>query len=285
MGIGMARRLLGAGFRLSVYNRSQANAAPHATETARIAASPADAARGATVAIGMVADDNASRSVWLGPHGALPALEPGAVIIESSTLTVEYVRELAAAASARGCTLLDAPVTGSKPHAHAGELNFLVGGPAGTLEQVRPVLAVMAKSIVHVGPTGSGALLKLVNNFLCAVQAVSTGEALALIEHSGLNRETCIDVLSAGAPGSPMLKTMFARMTGHDYVPANFRMALMAKDVAYAMKEGERSGVTLTTAAAALAAFKQAMAAGHGDEDFSSVVEPLREGHTTPATR
>jgi 3-hydroxyisobutyrate dehydrogenase len=275
MGSGMARRLLGAGFPLAVYNRSAEKAEAVRQEGAEVAASPRDAAKGVDIAISMVADDGASRSTWLGELGAVAALPPGAVLIESSTLTVDWVRELAAAAAAQGCELVDAPVTGSKAHAQSGELNFLVGGSAAALEKARPVLAAMGKNIVHVGPTGSGAMLKLINNFLCAVQAVSTGEALALIEKSGLDRDKTIEVLSAGAPGSPMLKTMFARMTSGDYTP-NFRLALMAKDVGYAMKEGEQNGVPLTTAATALAAFQRALAAGNGDKDFSVVVEPIR---------
>ena len=275
MGSGMARRLLGAGFPLAVYNRNASKAEALRQEGAEVAASPRDAAKNAAIAISMVADDNASRTTWLGDLGALAALPPGAVLIESSTLTVNWVKELAAAATAHGCELIDAPVTGSKAHAQSGELNFLVGGSAAALDTARPVLAAMGKSIEHVGPAGSGALLKLINNFLCAVQAVSAGEALALIEKSGLDRAKVIDVLTAGAPGSPLLKTMFARMTSGDYTP-NFRLALMAKDVGYAMKEGEQHGVPLTTAATALAAFQRAMAAGDGDDDFSVVVEPIR---------
>ena len=116
---------------------------------------------------------------------------------------------------------------------------------------------------------------KLINNFLCGIQAVSTGEALALIENSELDRAKAMEFLSAAAPGSPILKTMFARMTSGDYSP-NFRMELMAKDMNYAIKEGERNGVSLTTAALALSAFNRAMAEGHGDHDFAAVVEPIR---------
>jgi len=130
----------------------------------------------------MVADDNASRSMWLGELGALVGAARGTLLIESSTLAVGWVKELAAAAEARGCELLDAPVTGSKIHAPSGELSFLVGGSAAALEKARPVLAVMSRAIHHLGPTGSGALLKLINNFLCGVQAASLAEALAVIE-------------------------------------------------------------------------------------------------------
>src|SRR5207244_3931896 len=113
--------------------------------------------------VSMVADDDASRGLWLGENGALAGIAPGAVLIESSTLSVGWIGELASAAIARGCELLDAPVTGSKPHAASGELCFLVGGSAMALDKANPVLATMSRAIVHLGPTGSGALLKLVN--------------------------------------------------------------------------------------------------------------------------
>src|SRR6188472_4433598 len=275
MGTGMGHRLLAAGFPLAVFNRNRDKAATLERDGAVVAASPREAAAGASIAVAMVADDHASRAVWLGANGALAGLARGSVLVDSSTLTVEWVRELAAAAAARGCELLDAPVTGSKTQAASGELNFLVGGSEAALEQARPALAVMSRSIVHVGPTGSGAMLKLINNFLCGVQAVSAGEALALIERSGLDRATAIEVLTGGAPGSPILKTMWSRMTSGDFTP-NFRMALMAKDMGYAVKEGERNDVTLTSAASALASFTRAIAAGHGEEDFSAVVRPIR---------
>ncbi|HWY76582.1 MAG TPA: NAD(P)-dependent oxidoreductase, partial [Verrucomicrobiae bacterium] len=130
MGSGMARQLLKAGFPLAVFNRNQEKAASFADGGARVARTPREAAVGADVLISMVADDNASRAVWVGENGALAAAAPGVVCVESSTVTVGWVRELAAAASARGCEFLDAPVTGSKAQAASGELNFLVGGPA-----------------------------------------------------------------------------------------------------------------------------------------------------------
>src|SRR5689334_9195016 len=113
MGTGMARRLLGAGFPLTVYNRSAERAAPLVAEGALGAATPAEAASQAEVVISMVADDNASRAIWLGENGALSGARPGTLLIEASTLTVGWIHELAVASTARGCELLDAPVTGS----------------------------------------------------------------------------------------------------------------------------------------------------------------------------
>jgi len=251
MGSGMARRLLGAGFPLTVYNRNRERASPLAAEGAHVAASPREAAARADVVLSMVADDAASRAVWLGEHGALAGAARGGVLVESSTLTVGWIEELAREAAARGCELLDAPVTGSRSHAAAGELCFLVGGSAAALETARPALTAMSRAIVHVGATGRGALLKLINNFMAGVQAASLAEALALIEKAGLDRTKALEVLTTGAPGSPLVKTLSGRMTARDYTP-NFLMRLMAKDLTYALAEGRRYGLSLSTVASAL---------------------------------
>jgi 3-hydroxyisobutyrate dehydrogenase len=275
MGGGMAHRLLGAGFSLTVYNRTAEKAKSLVVRGARLADSPRDAATGAEFIISMVADDAASRDVWLGEDGALAAAAPGAILIESSTVSTEWIRELDAAARAGGCELLDAPVTGSRVQADSGQLNFLVGGNDAALERARPILTPMSKSIVLVGPTGSGALLKLINNFMCGVQAASLAEALVLIERAGLDRDVATAVLSNGAPGSPLVKTLLGRMTARDYTP-NFYLSLMAKDLAYSMREAERHRVSLETARAARETFERADAAGRGQQDMSAIVELLR---------
>jgi 3-hydroxyisobutyrate dehydrogenase len=277
MGSGMAWRLMGAGFPLSVFNRNRDKAAALVSGGATLADCPRDAVKGADIVISMVADDNASRSMWLGEQGALAGVARGVLLIESSTLTVGWVRELATAAAAQGCELLDAPVTGSKTQAEAGELNFLVGGSVAALERARPVLAVMSRSIVHLGTTGSGALVKLINNFVCGVQAASLAEALALIERAGLDRTKTLEVLTTGAPGSPLVKTLSARMIERNYAP-NFLLPLMAKDLTYALAEGKKHSLELPTVAAALELFKGAIIAGDGDKDFSAIVEQFRRG-------
>lgn len=276
MGSGMARRLLANGFPLAVYNRNQEKAKPFAAESAQVCGSPREAAAQAEVVISMVADDVASRSLWHGENGALTAAKPGVVCIECSTVTVGWVRELSAAANARGCEFLDAPVTGSKMHAAAGELNFIVGGDSVTLEKVRPVLTAMSKSILLLGPVGSGALLKLINNFVCGVQVAALGEAMAMIERSGLDRAKALDFLTNGAPGSPLVKMVSARMSAADYTP-NFMLRLMAKDLGYAIQEGGKLSLELLTAKTALEQFQRAIAAGLEEKDMAAVVEPLRK--------
>ena len=275
MGGGMTRRLLGAGVPLTVYNRNRAKAEALIPAGAKVADSPRAAAAGADIVIGMVSDDVVSRSLWLGESGALAGARPGTILIESSTLTVDWVRELAAAAAARGCEFVDAPVTGSKVQAASGELNFYVGCSAAALEKIRPVLTPMSRSISHLGPTGSGALLKLINNYLCAVEVAAFGEAVALIERSELDRTKALAVLMDGAAASGVTKTVVARMTAPDFTP-NFMLKLMTKDIGYAIKEAAARGQNLATAATALEIFQRAVSAGHGEKDMAAIVEPMR---------
>ncbi len=282
----MAGRLLSSGFPLTVYNRNLEKAQPFAKAGAFVASTPREASARSEVVISMVADDAASRAVWLGENGALAGSGPGTTLIESSTLTVKWVRELATAANQQGCELLDAPVTGSKPQAASGELLFLVGGSEKALEIARPVLSVLGRDAIQFGPTGSGAVMKLINNFMAGVQAASFAEGLALIDRGGLDREKAIAVLTEGVPGSPMVKRVAAKVASGDFTP-NFMLRLMAKDLGYAVEEGQRHGLPVQTAAAALALFKEAIAKGFGDEDFSAVAEALapRNSATTKETK
>jgi len=272
MGSGMARRLLSANFPLAVYNRNREKCTPFANDGAFIATSPRDAASRAQIILSMVVDDSASRDVWLGANGALSGASPSSVLIESSTLSVAWVKELEAAAAQCGCRFLDAPVTGTKPHAASGELLFLVGGSAEALDTARPVFSVLGRDVFHLGPTGSGALMKLINNFVCGVQAASFAEALSLIDAGGLDRVKAVSILTGGAPGSGIMKRMADGMAAHDFTP-NFALRWMAKDLAYALEDASGKGVSLQTATAALSVFQRAIAEGHGDEDFSAVAK------------
>lgn len=167
-------------------------------------------------------------------------------------------------------------MTGSRIQAEQGQLTFLVGGSEHALAYAAPVLRAMSKEIVHLGPVTSGARMKLINNFLCGVQIASLAEAMAWIERSGLDREKALNVLNNGAPGSPLLRTVSARMTNRDYT-VNFFLELMAKDLKYADAEAAKSGVELEAARAACGLFQRAIDQGHGQQDMSSVVEALRE--------
>ena len=275
MGAGMARRILDAGFPLTVFNRNPGEGGPP-----RLRGRDGRLLPGA----GRLAGGRHHQ------HGRRRPRRPGSLARQGrrpvrgrSRRRLHRVEHghgrLGSRAghgrAAKGCEFLDAPVTGSRSHAAAGELRFLVGGAPAALERVTPVLAAMGKTITHLGPSGSGALVKLINNFVCGVQVASLAEAVAMIERSGLDRDRALEVLTHGAPGSPLLKTIAARMTAADFTP-NFFLRLMAKDLGYAIGEGRGHSVELATAAAALGDFKAAIAAGLGEKDMSAVVEPMR---------
>jgi 3-hydroxyisobutyrate dehydrogenase len=277
MGMGMATNLLTAGIPTTVWNRTRAKAEPLATAGARIANTPAEAARDADVILTMLADETASRAAWLGENGALTAAKPSAILIESSTVTPEWIAELSTHATKHKLRFLDAPVTGSRMQANAGQLTFLVGGGPATLEEVRPVLAAMSKEIIALGPIGSGARLKLINNFLCGVQIASLAEAMVWIERGGLDRTQALRFLTTGAPGSPLLGVISARMAQQNY-EVNFLLRLLQKDLNYAIADANTLNLDLRTAKTTEARLADAVQAGHGEQDMSAVVESVRAG-------
>jgi 3-hydroxyisobutyrate dehydrogenase len=270
MGSGMARRLLSSNFQLAVYNRNRAKADSLRAADAFVAKTPREAASRAQIVLSMVSDDNASRDVWTGKEGALNGVVPGSILIESSTLSINWVKHLASKATERGCRFLDAPVTGTKPHAASGELLFLVGGSEEVVEAARPIFSVLGRDVIHLGPTGSGAWMKLINNFLCGVQAASFAEALSLMKAGGLDRSKVLSILTAGAPGSTIVKRVAEKIEADNFEPV-FALRWMAKDISYAIQGAAEKGLSLPTATAALGEFQQAIAQGHGDEDFAAV--------------
>jgi 3-hydroxyisobutyrate dehydrogenase len=275
MGSGMAGRLLDAGYPLTVWNRTPDKTQALADRGAKVAQSPRQAVAGATVVISMLADVPVCRDVWLGRGEAILGTAPGTVLVESSTITVEWIEELDRAAKEHGCELVDAPVTGSKPQAAAGQLLFLAGGSSAALDSITPILKAMGRDVVHVGPVGSGARLKLINNFLSGSQVAALAEALSLIERSGLDAQKALGVLTEGAPGSPLVKLLSGRMVARQYEP-NFVLRLMAKDLRYAVSEADHQGLDLDMGRAALRVFEHAISAGQGEDDMSAVVEQFR---------
>lgn len=275
MGAGMARNLLQAGHTVAVYNRTRSRAELLAADGARIADSPFDAAQNADAIISMVSDDEAARAIWFGEQGALAAARPDTLLIESSTVTPAFIAELVAQGTASKCLVLDAPVTGSRPQAEAGELNFLVGGTPEALERARPILMAMGKTIYHFGPNGSGAMVKLINNMIVSVQVVTFAEGLSLAEQSGIDVDKVADYLLQGPPGSVILKRKAPALLNHDYTP-NFSLRWLNKDLNYGLDEAAARNVPMPSVAAVRELVRMAMAQGWGDQDYTSFYELLR---------
>lgn len=273
MGMGVAQSLLRAGFDLTVYNRTAAKAEALIELGARRMPSPREAVGEAEIVISIVADDIASRQIWLGEQGALEAVQPDAILIECSTLSVAWVRELARLASDRSRSFLDAPVNGGPDVAAAGQLRMMVGGDAAVLERARPVLTAFTGQITHMGGNGTGAATKLVHNTMIAVQMVALAEGLNMAERAGLDLEQVISVLTNSSPASPSVKRSAPLMAARSYGETTFYLRHMRKDVSYALRLAEELDVPLLTAAAAREVYRDAGKLGHDNAGAPAVFE------------
>lgn len=271
MGAPMARRLVDAGHDVAVWNRTRDKAEPLAAAGAEVAGTPGEAAAGREVVVTMVTGPDALEAVLFGDDGAAAAMEPGALLVDMSTVGPDAVRAVAERLP-EGVEMLDAPVTGSTPRAAAGELTILAGGSEAAFERARPVLEVLGTPKRY-GDLGSGAAMKLVLNSTLGAILVGIGEALAVGDAVGLDRGVVLDALENGYLGG-MVKIKRDMLDAREY-PAQFKLSLAAKDLRLVE---EAAGRPLPGVAAALAAFDAADAAGRGDEDYTAAVEVIEGG-------
>lgn len=279
MGSGMAARLVSAGHEVTVYNRSPEKTAQLVASGAGYAPTPRDAVRDADAIFAMVADDTASRTVWLGEHGALAgAPAPGAFAIECSTLSRQWLLELAKQADTQGLRFLDSPVTGLPEAAAAGELVLFVGATAADLAAARPLLRPLCTDIVHFGDIGAGTAYKLVQNLLGSVQIAATAEALRTAELAGLDLATVVDTLSRSGAASPTVVRLGRLMLEgvHDRDIA-FTAALRSKDTRIGVEQADALAAPALLGHAALRHFRHLVEAGHGDLNESKLIDLLRE--------
>ena len=239
MGHGMAGRYLDAGFTVAVWNRSKAKADDLIARGARWAASPADAAGGAEAIVTMVADDAASRAVWLGDDGAAKTAKPGALAIECSTVSHQHALDLARELSGLGLVYIDSPVTGLPDAAASGKLTLLVGAEPTDLERARPFLLSLSAMIRHFGSVGNGTVYKLINNLMGAIQIAGIAEGLAIAEQAGLDMKLVLEAVEAGVAASPQVIRHSRRMVARNFEGATFTAALRHKDAAYAVALAE----------------------------------------------
>jgi len=272
MGHGMASRTIEAGFEVSVWNRSKAKAEDLIARGALWATSPADAAIDADAVITMVADDAASRSVWLGKDGAGTTAKPGTLAIECSTVSHANALELARELRGRGLIYIDCPVTGLPDAAASGKLTLLVGAEPADLERARPYLAPLSSAIRHFGGVGSGTVFKLINNLMGAVQIASLAEGVAIAEQAGLDMKIVAESLATGAVASAQVIRHSRRMIARDFAGASFTAALRHKDVAYAVALAETLLPGVPVGRAALAAYDAAKSFAP-DDDESRMIE------------
>ena len=270
MGKRMARRLVAAGYDLTVWSRSGVPAdAPDLRERAR--PTVREAVRGAAIAIAMVEDDEASRRVWLDPEdGALAELAPGSLAIDSSTISPDFAAAVSTRATAARVAFLDAPVVGSRPQAEAGALVFLVGGAESDVARARPLLLAMGSAVHELGPTPHGARAKLAVNTLFSAQVALLGELLAANAVAGLAPMRLMDVLSVLPVTSPAAKLAGAAICAQHFVP-QFPIALVAKDLRYAVAAASSVGARVPVTSALAEIFAQAKATGLARENITAV--------------
>lgn len=275
MGSRMAARLIDAGYSVTVYNRDPAKTEPLTRRGASAAQTPADAVRSADIVLSMLSADDAVRAVLLGDGGALAAAKPGAILLEMSTVSPDTAREIAAAAKESGIAALDAPVAGSTPQAEEGSLLIFVGGDPETFETCRPVLLTVGKAAYHMGPSGAGATMKVINNTLLGLGLQAVAEALALGNKAGLNFDQLLDVLGQSTVVAPAHKGKLLNARSGEY-PANFPLRLMHKDFGLALGLAAQLRVPMPATAVAQQ-LCAAELAKDVEEDFSATIRLMQE--------
>jgi len=269
MGKPMAQNLLRAGFPLTVWNRTKSKADDLVRAGARLAANPREMAAQSDVLITIVSDPPALEEV-LFASGSLEALRKGTILIDSSTVSPDTERRVAAACAERGVDFLDAPVTGGTWGAEKGELVFMVGGDAKVLDRAKPVLEAMGKKFFLLGPNGAGQTVKLGMNLLLALEIDAWAESLALVTKAGVPAERLIEVMQSSMGHARLLDVKTPLMLKNEY-PASFPLRLMHKDLRLALELAREHGTRLPAAEAAYATYTVVKDASKDDPDFAAV--------------
>jgi 3-hydroxyisobutyrate dehydrogenase-like beta-hydroxyacid dehydrogenase len=271
MGAPMAARLIGAGHEVTVWNRTRSKA--EALEgAARVAETPADAARGAEAVITMLATPDAVSEVLFGPDGVASGIASGAALIEMSTIGPDHLAEVGARLP-EGVELIDAPVLGSVSNAADGTLKIFVGGSDEAFARWRDLLSPIGTP-VHLGPTGAGAAMKLVANSTLAGLMSLAGEALALGDGFGLDQQRVVSAL-LDSPIGPALERKLDKIEADRYDPS-FRLSLMLKDMLLVRDAAQRRDVELRVVEGATRWIEEAQEDGLGGCDYSAVVAEVR---------
>ena len=277
MGKGMARCLLAKGHEVLIHNRSKVKAQALQEAGGSIMDSPAAAATSAEYIFSMVADDEASRHVWLGPEGILAGRpKAGVIAVECSTVSHDWIMELNERATVAGLRFMDCPVTGGPDGAAAGKLKVLAGADPATLAECTAVLCGFAEEIIHFGPVGSGVCYKLIVNLMGAAQAAALAEGLLLAERAGLDLEKVGYALAKGTVSSPHVKYLIPRMLHADHDNIYYPASLRHKDAAYALGLAAKYQLELPGSKSAEDLYRRAVSAGQGGRNSSVILEILR---------
>jgi len=275
MGLSMARNVLKAGFPLAIWARNPQSCAALREEGASWAGSPRDLAAASDVVITMVTNSPDVRDLVTRDDGLLPGAAPGTVIVDMSTIAPAVSREMAALCAERDAYFLDAPVSGGTQGAQAGTLTIMAGGAKEGFERARPVPEAMGKNVFHVGPSGAGEVIKLVNNILVGAIAAATAEALVLGVKAGADAGTMARVVGASTGASWQLANQFPLRAFNGTFQPGFMTDLLVKDLGLALDLGDETHAPLFLTALTRQLYGESQAAGHGRDDYTSVLRVL----------
>jgi 3-hydroxyisobutyrate dehydrogenase len=283
MGGPMARRLAGSGFEVRGFDVSAERGKQAAAAGVTLVGGPAEAARDADVVMSSLPDPAAVRRAYLAPDGVLSTIKAGAILIDLSTIDPETWREVAAAAAARGADCIDAPVSGGPLEAGNGKLVFLLGGDAPVLERARPVLTTLGTELHHIGPLGSGLVVKIVNNMMSIANVAVAAEAMVLGVKAGVDPKRLFEILSTSGGRSHHFLKRFPNVLAGDFTP-NFGIGLSRKDIALALAMAGKLEMPVPLASAVRQVYEAAHAQGFGGLDMAGVTR-LYEQWTGVAVR
>jgi 3-hydroxyisobutyrate dehydrogenase len=270
MGGPMARRLAQRGFDVLGYDIDAARAEAAARDGVNVAKSPAMAAETADIVMSSLPNPAAVRDAYLGANGAVSALRAGAILVDMSTIDPNTWREVADAAAARGGECLGAPVSGGPFDAGSGRLVFLIGGDAAVIERCRPVLETLGAEIHHLGPLGTGHIVKLVNNVMSMCNVAVAAEAMVLGVRAGMDPQRLFDVLSTSGGRSHHFLKRFPNVLAGDFTP-HFSIALSRKDLSLALQMAESLGVPMLATSIVRQIYEAAAAQGLDTLDMAAV--------------
>ena len=272
MGAGMASRLRQAGYELTVYNRSAERMQPLLALGAKAAASVAELCSTADVVFTMLANDAALSEVTLGPAGIVAHLQPGAIHISCSTVSVALSAQLTQAHEDRQQGFLAIPVFGRPDAAAAGKLFLVAAGQPALISKIQPLLNAMGQRTYHVSETPDKAnLVKLSGNFLIATVIESLGEAMALVEKGGVDRHQYLELLTSTLFNVPLYKNYGGMIADRQFEPAGFAANLGQKDMRLVLAAAEALNVALPFASILRDRFLELMAHGGEHLDWSAV--------------
>jgi len=278
MGAAMVGTLRRAGIEVVVFNRTRARAEEVARATgAAVSDTAREAAAGAQVVLSSLADDAAVGAAYTGADGIVAGLQPGAIVLETSTIDPGTVHRLRPLVEDRRAFLLDTPVSGSVQLVEAGQLTVMVGGDPAVLERARPVLDPLARQVFHVGDLGSGAVMKLTVNAILHGLNLALAEGLVLAEQAGVARTTAYEVFASSAVAAPFVQYKRAAFEHPGETPVAFSLDLVHKDLDLILALASRAGAPMEQATTNRRVVEAAVAAGLGDHDLSELATYLRE--------